>query len=75
MYWVIDLGCGDGRWLSAISRRVDCACFGVEIDDSRLSLARLNFNNDTVQILIYHIFDYMILNTNNTFRGTSRELN
>ena len=34
---VIELGCGDARWMHAISRRFKCACvLGIEIDERRL---------------------------------------
>ena len=34
---VIELGCGDARWMEAISKRFKCACvLGIEIDEKRL---------------------------------------
>ena len=36
---VIDLGCGDGRWLKAIRDLYGCLCIGVELDKERISLA------------------------------------
>lgn len=35
---VIDMGCGDGRWLTHITSCYTCQCWGVEIDSERLSL-------------------------------------
>jgi ubiquinone/menaquinone biosynthesis C-methylase UbiE len=37
---VIDLGCGDGRWLTHISASSSCQCWGVEIDSNRLQITR-----------------------------------
>eukprot|EP01041_Mallomonas_annulata_P011681 gene11681-24464_t len=39
---VVDLGCGDGRWLSAFASRFHCVCIGVDIDSDRLCIARTN---------------------------------
>ena len=37
---VIDLGCGDGRWLNAFAKKLDCLCIGVDIDSDRLVIAK-----------------------------------
>mmetsp|Transcript_11004 Transcript_11004/g.17966 ORF Transcript_11004/g.17966 Transcript_11004/m.17966 type:complete len:130 (-) Transcript_11004:397-786(-) len=37
---LIDLGCGDGRWLCHAAQRYGCHCWGVDIDPERLSLAK-----------------------------------
>ena len=37
---VYDLGCGDGRWLVAFAKAFDCRCVGIDIDKSRLAMAR-----------------------------------
>jgi len=37
---VVDLGCGDGRWCTAIAQRFDAYCIGVEMDPERLDLCR-----------------------------------
>jgi tRNA G46 methylase TrmB len=40
---VIDIGCGDGRWLKALSAVITTGyCIGVELNDVRLQLARGN---------------------------------
>lgn len=39
----VDLGCGDGRWLEQIldyKFNFNCMCFGIEIDDERIELAK-----------------------------------
>ena len=37
---VVDLGCGDGRWLIAFHKRFNCCCFGIEKDLNRLDVCR-----------------------------------
>ncbi|GMI33015.1 hypothetical protein TrCOL_g12681 [Triparma columacea] len=38
---VLDLGCGDGRWLTAFCSEFDnCSCVGVEIDEERVEKAK-----------------------------------
>lgn len=40
---VVELGCGDARWMQAISQRFKCACvLGIEIDEGRLLDGRNN---------------------------------
>jgi len=39
---VVDLGCGDGRWILAAYKEYGCRCIGCDIDDARLNLARQN---------------------------------
>lgn len=36
---VVDLGCGDGRWILAAYKEYGCRCIGCDIDDARLCLA------------------------------------
>ena len=36
---VIELGCGDGRWMHAIERKFKCTCIGIEIEPQRLKVA------------------------------------
>ena len=37
---MIELGCGDGRWIIALAKKFRCECVGIEIDEDRLDLAR-----------------------------------
>ncbi len=37
---VVELGCGDGRWLKAIHSRFHSLCVGVEMDNDRLISAK-----------------------------------
>jgi hypothetical protein len=39
---VVELGSGDGRWIIALAKKYHCQCIGVEIDESRLLLAKEN---------------------------------
>lgn len=44
----VDLGCGDGRWLEQIldhKFNFNCMCFGVEIDNERIELAKIRCSN------------------------------
>ncbi len=44
----VDLGCGDGRWLEQIldhKFNFNCMCFGVEIDNERIELAKTRCGN------------------------------
>ena len=36
---VLELGCGDGRWLNAIRENFKCLCIGIEMDVDRIQLA------------------------------------
>lgn len=36
---VVELGCGDGRWLKAIRDHFQCLCLGIEMDVGRIRLA------------------------------------
>jgi SAM-dependent methyltransferase len=39
---VVDLGCGDGRWMVALHQTYQCRCIGVEFDTERIQLAQRN---------------------------------
>ena len=36
---LVDLGCGDGRWMVAAAERYRCKCIGYDIDEKRLDIA------------------------------------
>jgi len=38
--FLIDLGCGDGRWMIAATERAGCRCLGIDVDPERLSAAQ-----------------------------------
>lgn len=37
---VVDIGSGDGRWLTAFYDKFHCLCFGIELDKNRLEMCR-----------------------------------
>lgn len=37
--FLVDLGCGDGRWLITATKLTKCKCLGIDVDDQRLELA------------------------------------
>jgi SAM-dependent methyltransferase len=41
---VVDIGSGDGRWLTAFYDKFHCLCFGVEMDEDRLEICRKNLD-------------------------------
>ena len=36
---LVDLGCGDGRWMVAAAEKYRCKCIGYDIDEKRLEIA------------------------------------
>ncbi len=64
---VIELGCGDGRWMVNLAERFRCQCIGVEIDEDRLRLARKLLQekemdgkiHDSVSLLSRDIFEFL----------------
>jgi ubiquinone/menaquinone biosynthesis C-methylase UbiE len=49
---VIDLGCGDGRWLIHMASCSSCQCWGVEIDSNRLRITGERINEENLRSLI-----------------------
>jgi ubiquinone/menaquinone biosynthesis C-methylase UbiE len=39
---VIDLGCGDARWLCRIAQLHNCGCWGIDMDEERVKVAIKN---------------------------------
>ena len=37
---LVDLGCGDGRWLIAANKHTQCKCLGIDVDEERLRIAQ-----------------------------------
>lgn len=37
--FLVDLGCGDGRWLIAANEQTRCQCLGIDVDAERLKMA------------------------------------
>ena len=60
---LVDLGCGDGRWLIAANKSTQCKCLGIDVDEERLSIAReaIIENNlqGMVQVHKQDVFEFM----------------
>ena len=58
---IIELGCGDARWLMYLCSKYECRGIGVDIDQERLALARCNVSqleeNSRILIEERDIFD------------------
>ncbi len=67
---LVDLGCGDGRWLVAATKLSQCRSFGIDVDDDRLKLATqcIAANNLSARIQVQRrdIFDF-VRNDTDTF--------
>lgn len=50
--FLIDLGCGDGRWLIAAYEHAQCRCLGIDVDENRLILARESIARNNLQVSI-----------------------
>ncbi len=65
---VIELGCGDGRWILSLAKQTNCVYIGIEIDQERLKLARRHKKecieggelcDSSVSFLSVDIFNYL----------------
>ena len=60
---LVDLGCGDGRWLIAANKYTQCKCLGIDVDEERLRIAReaIIENNlqGMVQVHKQDVFEFM----------------
>ena len=58
---LVDLGCGDGRWIIAAADKYRCKCIGYDIDEERLGIASkaISGNNlaDNVTVKRQDIFE------------------
>mmetsp|Transcript_28829 Transcript_28829/g.37890 ORF Transcript_28829/g.37890 Transcript_28829/m.37890 type:complete len:181 (+) Transcript_28829:65-607(+) len=58
---VVDLGCGDGRWLVACAARWRCPCVGIDLNAGLLEAARAKVQEaqlqDYVELMEGDIFD------------------
>ncbi|KAL7534725.1 hypothetical protein ACHAWF_004934 [Thalassiosira exigua] len=50
--FLVDLGCGDGRWLLAAHGLARCRCLGVDVDEGRLDAARESIAEAGAQELV-----------------------
>lgn len=67
---MVDLGCGDGRWLLAASKLTQCRSFGIDLDEDRLRIANQSITeqhlNDRVEVQRRDVFDF-VKNDSNEF--------
>lgn len=62
--FLVDLGCGDGRWLIAANKQIGCRCLGIDVDDGRLEMARKSICEngllgDAVQVRRQDVFEFV----------------
>ena len=60
---LVDLGCGDGRWLIAANKLTGCRCLGIDVDEERLEIARESISKNEldalVRIRLEDVFDFV----------------
>jgi SAM-dependent methyltransferase len=60
---LIDLGCGDGRWLVTASKLTKCKCLGIDVDEQRIRLATQSIDKEglTAQIQVRNqdVFEFL----------------
>ena len=49
---LVDLGCGDGRWLIAANKHTQCKCLGIDVDEERLRIAQESIMEFDLQNMI-----------------------
>jgi len=47
--FLVDLGCGDGRWMIAAADRTQCQCLGIDVDAERLLMAQDAIQRERLQ--------------------------
>jgi len=50
--FLVDLGCGDGRWLIAANEHTRCRCLGIDVDQDRLRVAQKSIDQSGLQELV-----------------------
>lgn len=50
--FLVDLGCGDGRWLIAAHQHAKCRCLGIDVDEERLNMAREAISKHSLQNVV-----------------------
>ena len=50
--FLVDLGCGDGRWLIAAHEHAKCRCLGIDVDEERLVIAQKSILKNKLQEVI-----------------------
>mmetsp|Transcript_15642 Transcript_15642/g.33058 ORF Transcript_15642/g.33058 Transcript_15642/m.33058 type:complete len:203 (+) Transcript_15642:60-668(+) len=61
--FLVDLGCGDGRWLIAANKQFGCRCLGIDVDEERLERARKSIcenglGEEAVQVRRQDVFEF-----------------
>lgn len=60
---LVDLGCGDGRWLLAANSFTNCRCLGIDVDEDRLTIAQNEIMKlklqDAVQVRRQDVFQFV----------------
>jgi SAM-dependent methyltransferase len=51
--FLVDLGCGDGRWLIAAHEHAKCRCLGIDVADDRLMRAQESISKNKLEELVY----------------------
>ena len=61
--FLVDLGCGDGRWLILANQRTRCECLGIDVDEERLRIAHDSIakNNlqERIQVRKQDVFEFV----------------
>ena len=59
---VVDLGCGDARWLVADTQFSGCKCIGIDIDEDRVGLAKTRISElsltHNIEIRLEDVFEF-----------------
>ena len=50
--FLVDLGCGDDRWLIATNEHTQCRCVGIDVDQDRLRVAQKSVEQSGLQELV-----------------------
>jgi SAM-dependent methyltransferase len=65
---LVDLGCGDGRWLLAASKLTQCRSFGIDLDENRLKIANQSISEqnleDRIEVQRRDVFDFVKSDSN-----------
>ena len=61
---LVDLGCGDGRWLITAAKLTKCKCLGIDVDDQRLELANRSIEEEgltnQVDVMKQDVFEFLL---------------
>ncbi len=61
--YLVDLGCGDGRWLIAAHEHTKCRCLGIDVADDRLMMAQETISrkkfDELVEVRKRDVFEFV----------------